>query len=317
MGRRNLTAVLLLMCAALGAGPRTWTPEKWFDKPRSPRIANYRIEAALDFEHKTLEGQETLTWRNAGTAPVHEMPLHLYLNAFKGPMSLFVKESGGHLRGDRIADPSEASSWGYCRLLSARMEGQDLQGHTGEDETVYWLKLPRAVPPGETIHVDLSWENRYPRVYARSGWAGDFLMSGQWFPKVGVYQGDRWNCHAYHATTEFFSDFGVYDVALSLPNALGLAHTGTQTNFVTDIEKDPKRPLNVIWRLHAEDVHDFAWAVMPRESWRKPEIIEYRGVQILYYINDRNRVAFHRQRRAVENALRWSEEWFFNIPIRP
>ena len=314
MGRRLFTAVLLLACAALGAGPRTWTPEKWFDKPRSPRIANYRIEAALDFEHKTLTGQETLTWRNAGTGAVHEMPLHLYLNAFKGPMSLFMRESGGHLRGDRIAHPSEPSSWGYCRLLSARMEGQELQGHFGEDETVYWLKLPRAVPPGETIHVDLAWENRYPRVYARSGWAGDFLMSGQWYPKVGVYQGDHWNCHAYHANTEFFSDFGVYDVALSLPNALGLAHTGTQTNFVTEIEKDPKRPLNVIWRLHAEDVHDFAWAVMPRASWRNPEIIEYRGVQILYYISDRDRMNFHRQRRAVENALRWSEEWFFKYP---
>ena len=314
MGRRFLSAVLLLTCAALGAGPRTWTPEKWFDKPRSPRIANYHINAVLDFEHKTLQGQETLSWRNTGTAPVREMPLHLYLNAFKGPMSLFVKESGGRLREDSMGNPSDPSSWGYCHLLSARMEGQDLQGHYGEDETVYWLALPRAVVPGETIHVDLTWENRYPRVYARSGWARNFLMSGQWYPKVGVYQGDRWNCHAYHATTEFFSDFGVYDVVLSLPNALGLAHTGTQTNFVTHIEQDPKRPLNVIWRLHAEDVHDFAWAVMPRESWRRPEVIEYRGVQILYYLNDRDRMNFHRQRRAIENALRWGDEWFFKYP---
>lgn len=314
MGRRILSAVLLLACAALGAQGRTWTPEKWFDKPRSPRIANYRIEATLDFEHKTLEGQETLSWRNAGTAPVREMPLHLYLNAFKGPESLFMKESGGHLRSDWIANPADPSAWGYCRLLSVRMEGQVLQGHFGEDETVYWLKLPRAVAPGETIRVDIAWENRYPRVYARSGWGGDFLMSGQWYPKVGVYQGDRWNCHAYHANTEFFSDFGVYDVALSLPNALGLAHTGTQTNFVTEVEKDPKRPLNVIWRLHAEDVHDFAWAVRPDANWRMPERFEYRGVQIFYYRSGRDLANFQRQRRAVENALRWSDEWFFKYP---
>jgi hypothetical protein len=39
--------------------------------------------------------------------------------------------------------------------------------------------------------VDIAWENRYPKVVARSGWAEDFLMSGQWFPKAGVYQGDR------------------------------------------------------------------------------------------------------------------------------
>lgn len=307
---------LLWMLATIGmaAGPRSWTPEKWFEKPKSPRIANYRIEATLDFEHKTLEGRETISWRNTGTAPTQELPLHLYLNAFKGPTSLFVKESGGRLRTDRQERPAEASTWGYCRLVTARMEGRDLAGHEGEDETVHWLKLPRAVAPGETIQVEITWENRYPKVFARSGWSEDFLMSGQWFPKVGVYQGDRWNCHAYHANTEFFADFGVYDVALSLPNALGLAHTGTQTNFVTEVEADPKRPLHVIWRLHAEDVHDFAWAVMPRESWRKPAMFEYRGVQVFYFINAKNRGNFQRQRRAVENALRWSEEWYFKYP---
>jgi hypothetical protein len=314
MGRRVVTAMVVLFCAVLGSQARAWTPDKWFDKPLSPRIANYRIEATLDWVNKTLEGQETLTWWNAGTASVTELPLHLYLNAFKGPASLFMQESGGDLRNDRLERPADPSSWGYCRLLSARMDGRDLPGHFGTDETVYWLRLPRPVAPGETIHVDLAWENRYPRVFARSGWAGDFLMSGQWYPKVGVYQGDHWNCHAYHGNTEFFSDFGVYDVALSLPNALGLAHTGTQTNFVTKVEKDPKHPLNLIWRLHAEDVHDFAWAVRPEASWREPERFDYRGVQIFYYLSDRDRSNFHRQRRAVENALRWSEEWFGPYP---
>jgi hypothetical protein len=320
MGRRLVALLVLFAAVGLVAGPRTWTPEKWFDRAKSPRIANYRIEAALDFEHKTLEGRETISWRNTGTAPTQELPLHLYLNAFKGPQSLFVKESGGQLRSDHLAQPSDPASWGYCRLLSVRMEGRDLDGHDGEDETVRWLKLPRPVAPGETIHVEITWENRYPRVFARSGWAEGFLMSGQWFPKVGVYQGDRWNCHAYHANTEFFADFGVYDVTLSLPNALGLAHTGTclpqkdQEGVERDAAVDPKRPLNLIWRLHAEDVHDFAWAVMPQESWRRPAMYEYRGVQVFYYINEKNRGSFPRQRRAVENALRWSEEWYFKYP---
>ncbi len=225
-----------------------------------------------------------------------------------------MKESGGRLWGDRMGPSTEHSSWGYCQLRSVEMNGKALLGHDGEDETVYWVALPRPVAPGETIHLEVAWENRYPKVFARSGWSEDFLMSGQWFPKVGVYQGDRWNGHAYHANTEFFSDFGVYDVALSLPNALGLAHTGTQTNFVTEVEKDPRRPLNVIWRLHAEDVHDFAWAVRPSATWREPAMYEYRGVQVFYYLNERNRGSFARQRRAVENALRWSEEWYFKYP---
>ena len=189
MRRRMVAALVLFAAMGLGAAPRTWTPEKWFDKPKSPRIANYRIEATLDFEHKTLAATETLSWRNTGTAATQELPLHLYLNAFKGPQSLFVKESGGRLRSDHQERPSEASSWGYCRLLSARMEGHDLQGHAGEDETVHWLKLPRPVAPGETIQVEIAWENQYPKVFARSGWARGFPHVGPVVPQGGGLPG--------------------------------------------------------------------------------------------------------------------------------
>jgi hypothetical protein len=140
-------------------------------------------------------------------------------------------------------------------------------------------------------------------------------MGAQWFPKVGVYQGDRWNCHAYHAATEFFADFGTYDVELSLPNALLLAHTGTQTNFKTaeDITPDPKRKLNVIWKLHAEDVHDFAWAVMPQGSWNY-KAFEYRGVQVFLYYQSEDTSHLERQKFAVRVALKHAGEWYFPYP---
>src|ERR1039458_5247442 len=44
-----------------------------------------------------------------------------------------------------------------------------------------------------------------------------FAIGGQWFPKVGVWWHGAWNCHQYHAMTEFFADFGVYDVKLTVP----------------------------------------------------------------------------------------------------
>jgi hypothetical protein len=325
---------LALACAAgmlLGGAEPSWSPNRWFEKPLSPRIANYRISAVLDWPEKTLDGEATITWRNTGTAPTDEFPLHLYLNAFKGPQSLFVKESGGRLRGDRLSRRNEPGSWGFCRLKSVKVEGSLLKGHAGEDETVYWVKLPRPVKPGETLSVDVAWQSRFPRVFARSGWAGGetpqkstFLMAGQWFPKVGVYRGDRWDCPAYHANTEFFADFGTYDVELSLPNLLRLAHTGTAVPHVVrdeatrqdvqyDARPDPKRSTNFIWTLHAEDVHDFAWAVMNKRSWgyRKTE---YRGTQVFYYYQPENLHNLRRQQEATEAALRLSAEWYFKYP---
>jgi len=312
---RRLLLLLSVTCIPLSA----WTPEKWFDQPLSPRIANYRIEGTLDWPEKTLQAKEVISWRNAGTKSTRDFPLHLYLNAFKGPQSLFVKESGGRLRGDSLNDPKNPQSWGYCKLRWVRMEGRDLEGHYGKDETVYWVKLPREVHPGESIDVEIAWENRYPRVFARSGWAGHFLMSGQWFPKVGVYQGEHWSCEAYHAFTEFFSDFGTYDVQLSMPNLLRVAHTGTAVPYVDpkgtafDARPDPERKLHNIWKLHAEDVHDFAWAVMPKGSWAV-ERKDYRKVQVFYFYQAGNFMTLKRQKEAVEAALRLSEDWYFAYP---
>jgi len=312
-----VSACLALAGLTLGA----WTPEKWFDKPKSPRIANYRIQAALDWERKRLEGTEVISWRNAGTAPTRELPLHLYLNAFKGPSSLFFREGGGLSGQWQPKDPRDPGSWGYCRLTSVSVDGQVLDGHCGEDETVYWVRLPRPVSPGETIQVDVHWEDQFPRALARSGWGGDaakdspFLMGAQWFPKVGVYSGDQWHCQPYHAFTEFFSDFGVYDVELSLPNALLLAHTGTQTNFTTesDITKDPQRPLNVIWKLHAEDVHDFAWAAAPTRSWSYESHV-FRDVQVFFFYQPEHINNLERQRFAIRAALKHAGEWYFRYP---
>lgn len=310
-----LLAFLFMVTLPLAGGSREWAPERWFEQPKSARVANYRIQASLDWIAKTLEGRETIAWRNTGTAPTAEFPLHLYLNAFKGPQSLFQREGGSEIRGVG----SNASTWGYCRLLGVRLNGQELQGHFGEDETVYWVRLPKAVAPGETIQVDITWESRFPKAQARSGWGGLFLMGGQWFPKVGVYQRDTWNCHAYHANTEFFSDFGVYDVELSLPNGLLLAHAGTcvpqkgADGAERDASLDPARPLNAIWKLHAEDVHDFAWAVMPSRSWGYTHF-EYRKTQIFYYSQGANSENLPRQHEAIKAALRTSAEWFFPYP---
>ena len=310
---------LLLSLFPLMASSRNGTPEKWFPKPLSPRIANYVISASLDWEKKVLEGTETITWRNAGTAPTKEFPLHLYLNAFKGPQSRFVKESGGRLRGDQMANPAEPSSWGYCRLLSVKVDGKVVGGAPGEDETVYWVSLPRAVAPGETTQVEIAWQSRFPKVFARSGHAGNFLMAGQWFPKVGVYQGASWNCHAYHAFTEFFSDFGTYDVTLAVPNSLLVAATGTAVETrgadgqMYEAVEDPKNPKVHIWRIHAEDVHDFAFAVRPKLDW-DCHVWEYRGVEVKYYTQSKTSGNIYRQRRAVEAALRLSQEWYFKYP---
>jgi hypothetical protein len=66
------------------------------------------------------------------------------------------------------------------------------------DRTVAEVQLPRAVAPGETISLSIDFRSRLPRVSTRTGWKGDFFLVAQWFPKIGVFEEDGWNCHQLH-----------------------------------------------------------------------------------------------------------------------
>jgi hypothetical protein len=98
-------------------------------------------------------------------------------------------------------------------------------------------------------------------VFARTGYEGEFHMIGQWFPKIGVRVGppgaERWECQPMHANTEFFADFGTYDVALTVPSTHTVAATGVLTQAV-----DAGGGMRTL-TYHAEDVHDFAWMADP------------------------------------------------------
>ena len=95
---------------------------------------------------------------------------------------------------------------------------------------------------------------------------GDFVLGGQWFPKIGVFEdaGDRgraeagWNTHQFHANSEFFADFGDCDVSLRLPARYAGRIGATGRLLEETIDGDPVTAL-----FAQRGVHDFAWTASP------------------------------------------------------
>jgi len=231
------------------------------DKPNSGRIANYVIAAELDAGKRRITAKQTLTWTNTGATAVTYLPFHLYMNAFKNERSVFMRESkGSHRRAQ-----ASTSDWGWIDIKSVRIGGADdvkaTLSYPGPDDTVVHLPLAQPLPAGKTITVEFDFTVQLPRVFARTGFQGDFMMVGQWFPKIGVRTGGAldgtWHCKPFHLNSEFFADFGTYDVTLTVPTTHVIAATGVLTK-VTDAS-DGKRTLT----YRAEDVHDFAWMADP------------------------------------------------------
>ncbi|MCX6565689.1 MAG: M1 family metallopeptidase [Candidatus Aminicenantes bacterium] len=235
----------------------------------SRQVVAYDLKARLQTDTKTVEGQEVLTWLNESEDPVSELQFHLYMNAFKNNRTTFMKESGRTHRGFK----ADEENWGRIevRKISIR-DGDDLTGtmafirpddQNPDDQTVMKVTLPLPVNPREKITLVIDFATKLPKVFARSGFVGDFFMVGQWFPKIGVLKDGVWNCHQYHAQSEFFADYGAFRVELTVPARYVVGATGKRISETQNADGS-KTYVHV-----QEDVHDFAWTACP-------EFVEFR-----------------------------------------
>jgi len=291
-----------------------------FPQPLSSRIANYDISVKLDTQSKKLVGNEILTWRNDSDDFIEDLQFHLYLNAFRHENSTFMKEVHTRYRYFRI---NENEQWGgidikkMCFLdgaaLDTNLEFIQPDDENEQDHTVLRVMLPEALKPQEVIQLEIGFEAQLPRIFARTGYKGDFYMVGQWFPKIGVYEeaGERfategqWNCHQFHANSEFFADYGVYNVKITLPQEYIIGATGILNSETLNGDGTKTHHYN------CEDVHDFAWTadtdfIVVKDRWKH--------VDIIYLVQPLRDRQARRQIQAVKNALAYCEEWFGLYP---
>ena len=232
----------------------------------SPRNASYTIDVRLDHASRTLRGSQTLTWTNLQEQPTNQLWFHLYWNAWSNRQSTWMREDRLRGRSDRRGEIA-ADDWSYLEVDSVALAGgADLtrtmyfafpDDRNGDDRTVMVVLLPAAVGPGETVRLDMAWHAKIPRTFARTGFRGDSYFFAHWFPKLGVYEPAGWNCHEFHAGTEFYSDYGVYDVSMTVPEEFVVGATGRE------VERRANSDGTATHRYVQEDVHEFAWTASP------------------------------------------------------
>lgn len=258
MGRRTLAAILLialwnsLLIVALA---RPIAQDDGL--AAAPEVASYNLDVTLDPAAKTVSGQGTITYRNPSADTLDEIWLRLYLKAFSSIDSLWMRESGGGMRGFDVS-PDELGDITLSRL--ALRGGPDLLANSTINETLLQAPLPAPLGPGETLTLEVEWISKLPRVFARTGYGGrddTFFMVGQWYPKLAVYDRGRWDNEPWHANAEFFHDFGNYSVSVAAPPDYLIAGVG-----VPDGAPEQRGGLQIS-RFRAESVTDFAFAASP------------------------------------------------------
>jgi hypothetical protein len=249
---------------------------------------HYKIDASLDDKTDIITGAEELTYWNNSPDTLYFVYFHLYENAFQpgsytddlhrnNGFDVKYGQYGSQKLGTTVADLS--------------VDGQTVKSEL--DNTVMKVWLPKPMLPNTSVQFKMTFKTYFdPGTNIRSRMKmyktfGSKHYDGvHWYPRISVY--DRkfgWDTDQ-HLTREFYGDFGVYDVELTLPNNYILDATGVMTNEQEVLPADLRQKLDIAnfktkpwesapsviipadgttktWKFHADNVHDFAWTASP------------------------------------------------------
>ncbi len=316
-GKLAMLMATAVLCSAGAMAQSPFAPK--VSGPLSERVVAYQIDAKYDPAKHQVDATETLTYHNLTGKPLDRFPFHLYLNAFQ-QKSTWMHEAhrDGSFRTSSLAnwDPkdygaNDISSFEVVGMgdLTKQMKFIAPDDGNADDKTVFEVQLPRPVQPGQDVVFKIAFKATFPEVIARTGYKRSFLLAGQWFPKVGVWWHDAWNCHQFHAMTEFFADFGTYDVKITLPKNYVIGATGVQVS-----DNDNGNGTKTVG-FHAEDVHDFAWTADPNFKVVEGE---YNGsvgatkIRLLTY--ESHKSSWQRYIDVTQGTMKRFDEWYGPYP---
>ncbi len=309
---------LLLYCLFCWRASGFAQCDPFFPQALSPRPANYAINLTLDDHSHTIDATQTIRFTNQSPEPIRELRLYMYLNAFKNTESSFLK-GANNIFGQSFTNRTQ-DEWGWINLekigraggadLSGKMRYIQLDDGNTADQSVLEVGLDQPILPGQTAVFNLTWRAKMPKTIARAGYSKDFYLCCHWFPQLGVFEQNKagkwdWNCHQFFRSTEFYADFGVYDVQITAADQFVMGASGCLVSAQNNGNGTITR------KYHVEDVIDFAWSVYPRFTVQEDR---WKDVQIRLLIAPEHANLGPRYRHALKFALEYLDQHVGKYP---
>ncbi len=249
------------------------------------------------------------------------------------------------MRVTRLAVNGQAVSLEPSRGSRGGISTANGPGAVGLDETVAQVVLSNPVPAHQAVTLEADWNFKVPNVAAgrgiRMGREADSLYQvSQWYPRIAMYDDLRgWDTEPYFGQSEFYNNFGRWDVSLDVPAGWVVGATGTLQNPEQVLSATTRDRLGrvtqsdeqqtivgagemgagkstlagdrLVWHFTADTAGDFAWATSRSYVWDATRAtIPGSGaipVNILYLPGDS---AFRRAGAVVRHALEfYSKLW--------
>jgi hypothetical protein len=189
----------------------------------SPPGLRYEIQVRLDSARHRLDGRATIHYRSGADTTLRAIWLHAYPNALSGPHTVYGREAErvGEDYRLRFAPDSDR---GWMTIDSVTVDG--ILAPIALQETLARIDLHRPLAPGDSVALTMRFSVQVPSGHERFDRRGDRYSVAQWYPKVVVYDERGWALDPFHYVSEFYGDYGTYDVSITLPDPFWVGATG-------------------------------------------------------------------------------------------
>ncbi|MDO9185980.1 MAG: M1 family metallopeptidase [Bacteroidia bacterium] len=254
---------------------------------------HYTINVKLDDVKNEITGDESIEYINNSPNQLSFIYMHLWPNAYKDHTTSLAKEFLKNQEEKFYF--SKEKERGYIDQLDFKIDGQPAKYELLKDSIdICKLFLNQPLKSGEKITISTPFHVKIPSgEFSRLGHIGQSYQITQWYPKPAVYDRNGWNYMPYLNQGEFYSEFGTFDVSITLPKNYVLGATGDmvdgekelewlnqkvkETEAITSFDsKDLAFPASdsetKTLRFKQSNVHDFAWFCDKRYHVLKGEI---------------------------------------------
>lgn len=169
----------------------------------------------------------------------------------------------------------------------------------GISQTLLEVQLSRPLLPGDVDTYTIAWQADIPVFsggFGRNSPAGVDYTFTKWYPQACVYDALGWHLGS-PFEPDFSSEFGVFNVEITLPKKYMVAATGVLQNpdamgFGYENPGTTPKPnygLVNVWKFQADQVRDFAWAADP--EWQHEKKLMRAGLMLhAFYTKNENQL---------------------------
>lgn len=198
-------------------------------KPYWQQQVNYKIHVALNDEDHTLKGVEEIEYINNSPDQLDYIWFHIWPNAYKNDNTAYAKQMMREDKGKKQL--AKFKDRGYLDSLNFSVDGQPAKFDIHPEHIdVVKLILPKQLRPGGKVKITTPFFVDLPQYISRSGHVKQSYMIAQWYPKPAVYDHKGWHAFPYLDMGEYYSEFGSFDVSITLPSNYIVGATGVLQN---------------------------------------------------------------------------------------